>query len=78
VGLLQQAETASILIRRDLLSADIASTQELLTYGLKGLAAYADHAQVLGGRDEVVYTFFHEGLDVLTRSDLGLEDLLEL
>jgi hydroxylamine reductase len=78
IGLLQQAETASILIRRDLLSADISSTQELLTYGLKGLAAYADHAQVLGVRDASVYAFFHEALDALTRSDLDLEDLLEL
>ena len=39
--------------------------EELITYGLKGLAAYADHAQILGQEDESVYAFVHEAMDFL-------------
>ena len=41
---------------------DIRSLQETLIYGLKGVAAYADHAQILGQQDDVVYAFCHEAL----------------
>ena len=34
---------------------DIRSLRELLTYGLKGLAAYAHHAYILGYRNEAIY-----------------------
>ena len=46
-------------------SADetVVGLQELLTYGLKGTAAYADHARILGQEDEAVYAFFHEALE---------------
>ncbi|MHC5097035.1 MAG: hydroxylamine reductase, partial [Planctomycetota bacterium] len=39
---------------------------ELIVYGLKGTAAYADHAKVLGLEDDSVYAFFHEAMDFLT------------
>jgi len=41
---------------------DVHSLQQLLIYGIKGVAAYADHAAILGQEDEKVYTFVHEGL----------------
>jgi len=41
---------------------DIHSLQWILTYGLKGIAAYAYHARILGRRDEDVDAFMHEGL----------------
>ena len=44
---------------------DITSLKELITYGLKGMAAYADHARVLGHEDDTVYAFFHEALSFL-------------
>lgn len=51
---------------------DLTGLQELLTYGLKGMAAYADHAQILGQEDESVYAFMHEALDFMTReSSIG-------
>jgi len=71
-----QGETVSILARRERLDQDIASTQELLVYGLKGLSAYVDHALVLGVEDDVVYAFFHEALDFLTKEDVTLGDVL--
>ena len=47
---------------------DIRSLRELLTYGLKGMAAYAEHAANLGFEDETLYAFMQEGL-VATRND---------
>jgi hydroxylamine reductase len=41
---------------------DVAGLMELVTYGIKGTAAYADHAQILGREDDGVYAFFHEAL----------------
>ena len=45
--------------------ADVASLQEILTYGLKGMAAYAHHAAVLGSESETFYAFMHEALAAL-------------
>lgn len=48
------------------LGPDVAGLQELITYGVKGTAAYADHAYVLGQKDPAVFAFFHEALNFLT------------
>jgi len=58
--------------------ADITGLKEMLVYGVKGAAAYACHARVLGQEDPVVYAFFHEALDVALREGLTAEDLLGL
>ena len=42
---------------------DIRSLRELLTYGLKGIAAYAEHAAVLGKEDDSIYGFFFKALE---------------
>lgn len=55
---------------------DITSLQEILTYGIKGMAAYADHAQVLGEEDDMVYAFIHEVLDFLTKENPTVDELL--
>jgi hydroxylamine reductase len=46
---------------------DIRSLRELLTYGLKGVAAYADHAAMLGKEDDTVYAFFFKALAALAQ-----------
>ncbi len=53
--------------------SDAGGLQELIKYGVKGMAAYADHARVLGVEDDSVYAFFHESLDFLAADsgDLG-------
>ncbi len=43
-------------------NVDLHSLQWLLTYGLKGVAAYTYHAYLLGKKDPKVFTFIHEGL----------------
>lgn len=60
------------------LDPDIRSLQELLLYGLKGVAAYAYHAAVLGQEDEQVYAFIADSLGQLGRSDLALNDWLQM
>jgi hydroxylamine reductase len=54
----------------------VAGVQELITYGLKGAAAYADHAQILGKDDEGLYASFHAMLDYLTRKPADADELL--
>ena len=57
---------------------DIRSLQEILTYGIRGVAAYADHAEILGKQDDVIYAFLHEALAATLRKDLGLDDWVGL
>ncbi len=64
--MLTQAATLSIAKRLESLGPDVAGLQELILYGLKGTAAYADHAKVLGVESDDVYAFFHECLNFLT------------
>src|SRR5512147_1896293 len=53
---------------------DIQSLQDIALFGLKGVAAYADHAQILGKTDDSVYTYMSEALAAMTRTDIGLSD----
>jgi len=53
---------------------DIRSLKFTLLFGLKGLAAYADHARVLGQEDQAVYDFIHEALAVLLKDGLTAAD----
>jgi hydroxylamine reductase len=57
---------------------DILSLQQTLTYGIKGVAAYADHAHILGQEDDAVYAFVHEGLAATLKKDLTLDDWVGL
>jgi len=77
-GLIAQGEEIGIPQRKQALGEDLTGLQELLTYGLKGLAAYADHAQILGQEDEQVYAFIHEALDYLTRDKPTVDELFGL
>jgi hydroxylamine reductase len=44
---------------------DLRSLRSLLLFGLRGMAAYAHHARVLGKNDETVNSFFYKGLTAL-------------
>ena len=57
---------------------DVMSLKELALYGLKGMAAYADHAAILGYTDEEVDSFFYEALNVLIDESVTIEKLIEL
>lgn len=76
--MIDEGKSLSILARRERTDPDIAATQELLTYGLKGLCAYVDHALAMGYEDDDIYAFIHEGFDALTRPEITLNELLGL
>lgn len=69
------AENAGVMATED---EDIRSLRELVTYGLKGLAAYADHAYVLGYKNEEVFEFTERALAALTDDSMSLNDYIAL
>jgi len=75
-GMLEQAREVGVAARRAHLGDDVAALEELVTYGLKGAAAYADHAHILGQEDDAVYAFFHETLDLLASEKFDADTLL--
>ena len=69
-----KAEQIGILSTKD---EDIRSLRELIVYGIKGLAAYAEHAWNLGHEKEEIYAFMQRAL-VATTEDLSVEELVAL
>jgi hydroxylamine reductase len=57
---------------------DLRSLQQLLTLGLKGLAAYADHAYLLGKTDDSIFAFIHEALAYLNKEVPAVDELVAL
>jgi len=57
---------------------DIVSLASILLFGIKGVAAYADHAEILGQEDDAVYAFIHEGLAATLRTDLTVDDCVKM
>lgn len=56
---------------------DVRSLRELLILGVKGIAAYADHAAVLGFEKDEIYDFIMEALASTTK-DLSVDDMIAL
>jgi len=56
---------------------DVRSLRELLILGCKGVAAYADHAAVLGLEKDEIYAFLMEALASTTK-DLSVDDMIGL
>jgi hydroxylamine reductase len=57
---------------------DLHSLHWLLTYGLKGVAAYTYHAYLLGKKDDAVFEFIHQGLAATLDKSLGVNDFVGL
>ena len=74
-ALLKKSELIGIL---SIENEDIRSLKELLTYGLKGMAAYAEHAFNLGYKDDSVLGFLHKGLAATTEPEIGVDELVGL
>lgn len=65
VGLIEQGRSVGLLAQGQKTLDDINSLREILSYGLKGMAAYAWHAKVLGYEDDSVYAFMADALNTL-------------
>lgn len=59
-------------------NADVHSVRQIITYGIKGYAAYADHARTLGKESEEIYAFTHKALAALLDDRLDLEECIGL
>ena len=57
---------------------DIRSLKSLVLFGLRGMAAYAYHARVLGYRDEEIDKFFVRAMAALGNEKYGMDELLPL
>ena len=51
---------------------DIRSLQHTLLFGLKGISAYAEHAAILGKKDDAIPAFIHEALAAIARNDAAM------
>ncbi len=67
----------SITARKFLRGADVAGVEEMALYGLKGLAAYAEHAKVINYTDDKIFADIQEAMYKLC-TELTLEELLGL
>ncbi len=76
-GMVKQGEDVGLPIDWDR-DEDVKSLQETTLYGIRGVAAYADHAAILGQEDDAVYAFIHDALSKLTDKSLGLQDWVGL
>jgi hydroxylamine reductase len=76
-GLVAQGEQVGVKSEPGV-NPDILSLKQLLTYGIKGVAAYADHAGILGQKDNAVYDFIQEGLAATLDPGIGVDELVGL
>ncbi|MBT3198797.1 MAG: hydroxylamine reductase [Phycisphaerales bacterium] len=74
-AMIAQAQSLQIDKRQAADGEDIVGLQELITYGLKGAAAYADHAYVLDVADDAVFATFNEILDYLAGNPKDVGEL---
>ncbi len=75
VSMLDKAAQVGVLATED---EDVRSLRETIIYGLKGMAAYAEHAYNLGREDSEIYAFIYEALAATLDDTLTVGDLVAL
>jgi len=71
---INKAETVGVLATKN---EDVRSLRELLVYGLKGIAAYAEHAAMLGKEDDNIYKFIINAM-ASTLKDLSVDEMVAM
>ena len=74
-SMLQKASMVGVLSTEN---EDVRSLRELIIYGIKGMAAYTEHALNLGKEDASIYSFVYEGLAATLDDSLSADDLVAL
>ena len=69
------AETVGILRTEN---EDVRSLRELITYGIKGMCAYAEHAMNLGKENNEIYDFIEKALLATMDDSLSVEELINI
>lgn len=73
--MVEKAATVGVLATKN---EDVRSLREMITYGIKGMAAYTHHALNLGKEDDSIYTFIYEALAATLDDSLAADDLIAL
>lgn len=76
-GLIAQGQTLDFMHSLDA-NEDLRSLKQIAVYGIRGLAAYADHAAILGKEDDSIYAYIHESLAELTHGGQDLGQLVAM
>ena len=74
-SMLEKASSVGILATEN---EDVRSLRELITYGVKGLAAYTHHALTAGKEKDELYAFVYEALAATLNDGLSADDLVAL
>jgi len=74
-AMLEKAASVGVLATEN---EDVRSLREMIIYGLKGMAAYAEHALNLGKEDLSVNAFIYEALAATLDDSMGADDLVAL
>lgn len=74
-SMLEKAATVGVLATEN---EDVRSLRELITYGLKGIAAYAEHAKNIGKEDLTINAFIYEALAATLDDSLSADELVAL
>ena len=74
-SMLEKAARVGVLATAD---EDIRSLREMITYGLKGMAAYTEHANNIGKENLEINAFIYEALASTLDDSLTVEDLVAL
>lgn len=73
--MLSKANTVGVLAMKD---EDIRSLKQMITYGLKGMAAYTHHAFNIGKEDHEIYRFIYNTLSTILHDDITKDELVAL
>jgi len=76
-GLVAQGQELDFINKLDE-NEDLRSLKQITVYGLRGLAAYADHAALLGKEDDSIYVYIHETMAEFTKGGQELGQLVGL
>ncbi len=76
-GLVKQGEGVGIKADPNV-NPDILSLRELIVYGIKGVAAYMDHAMILGQNDHEVAEYIYRAMAATLDDGVGADDLVGL
>ncbi|BHH83910.1 hydroxylamine reductase [Desulforhopalus sp. 52FAK] len=76
-GLVAEGEALDFMNKLDE-NEDLRSLKQITVYGLRGLAAYADHASILGKEDDSIYVYIHETMAALATGGQDLGALVAL
>lgn len=74
-GMLEKAANVGVLSTKD---PDIRSLREMIIYGLKGMAAYTEHALNIGKENMEIYVFIYQALAATLDDTLTADDLVKL